>query len=102
MSALAHEPRVALAVLEAMLAPHRSSGRLGCCSSTRRGRAEVDGDRVRAVASGSAVASVVIAAMVIDATETGDLLPLCGAEHVTGFESREETGEPHAPAARSR
>jgi hypothetical protein len=34
---------------------------------------------------------------VIDATETGDLLPLCGAEYVTGFESREETGEPHAP-----
>jgi hypothetical protein len=34
---------------------------------------------------------------VLDATETGDLLPLCGAEHVTGFESREETGEPHAP-----
>ena len=34
----------------------------------------------------------------IDATETGDLLPLCGAEYVTGFESRAETGEPHAPA----
>jgi hypothetical protein len=34
---------------------------------------------------------------VIDATENGDLLPLSGAEHVTGFESREETGEPHAP-----
>src|SRR5215218_4488102 len=28
VSAIAHEPRVALAVVEALLAPHRSSGRL--------------------------------------------------------------------------
>ncbi|MFE3425582.1 hypothetical protein ACFXOL_22325 [Streptomyces californicus] len=30
----------------------------------------------------------------MDATELGDLLPLTGAEHVTGFESRRDTGEP--------
>ncbi|MEK7755506.1 MAG: FAD-dependent oxidoreductase [Acidobacteriota bacterium] len=34
----------------------------------------------------------------IDATEQGDLLPLTKAEYVTGFESRRQTGEPHAPA----
>jgi hypothetical protein len=34
---------------------------------------------------------------VIDATETGELLPLTGTEYVTGFESRAETGEPSAP-----
>ena len=34
----------------------------------------------------------------LDATETGELLPLCGVEYVTGAESREQTGEPHAPA----
>ena len=33
----------------------------------------------------------------LDATETGDLLPLTGCEYVTGFESRSETGEPSAP-----
>jgi hypothetical protein len=33
----------------------------------------------------------------LDATESGELLPLCDAEHVTGVESRQETGEPHAP-----
>ncbi len=33
---------------------------------------------------------------VLDATETGSLLPLCGAEYVVGAESRLETGEPHA------
>ncbi|MEP6754897.1 MAG: FAD-dependent oxidoreductase [Chthonomonadales bacterium] len=34
----------------------------------------------------------------IDATETGDLLPLIGVEHSLGAESRQETGEPDAPA----
>jgi len=34
---------------------------------------------------------------VLDATELGDLLPLAGAEHVVGAESRDETGEPDAP-----
>jgi hypothetical protein len=34
----------------------------------------------------------------LDATEQGDLLPLTRTEYVTGFESRKETGELHAPA----
>ena len=41
---------------------------------------------------------VVEADWFVDATETGELLPLAGAEHVTGAESREQTGEPHAAA----
>jgi hypothetical protein len=40
----------------------------------------------------------VTAAYVLDATETGGLLPLSGTEHVTGPESRDDTGEPSAPA----
>ncbi|MFC1539668.1 FAD-dependent oxidoreductase, partial [Candidatus Latescibacterota bacterium] len=35
--------------------------------------------------------------MFIDASETGDLLSLCGIEYATGRESQSETGEPHAP-----
>ncbi len=34
--------------------------------------------------------------LVIDATELGDLLPLCGAEHVIGAEAVEHTGERQA------
>ncbi len=34
--------------------------------------------------------------LVIDATELGDLLPLCGAEHVVGAETVAQTGEPQA------
>ena len=44
----------------------------------------------------------ITASYVIDATETGELLPLTGTEYVTGFESRAETGEPSAPRWRSR
>jgi FAD dependent oxidoreductase len=94
VSALAHEPRVAQAVLEAMLAAHRSSGRIEVLLEHEPSAAAVDADRVRAVSIGD---RVMYPALVVDATETGNLLPLCGAEHVTGFESREETGEPHAP-----
>jgi len=34
--------------------------------------------------------------IVLDATEWGDLLPLVGAEYVTGAEAKEDTTEPHA------
>ncbi len=101
VSKLCHEPRVALAVLEAMLAPHRTAGRLEVLLQHRPVAADVDGDHVRAVTlldtrSGAEV--VVSAAYVLDATETGDLLPLTGTEYVTGAEAQGEYDEPHAPA----
>jgi hypothetical protein len=99
VSALSHEPRVAVAVIEALLAPHRSAGRLTVLARHVPVRALVDGDRVRAVAVrdlGSGDERVLWADWVLDATETGDLLPLCGAEYVTGAEARAQTGEPHA------
>jgi hypothetical protein len=97
---LCHEPRVALAVLESMLAPHRSAGRVRVLLGHTPVAADTNGDRIKAVtlhdATGDAV--TLTADWFVDATETGDLLPLCGAEYVTGAESREQTGEPHAPA----
>jgi hypothetical protein len=101
VSGLSHEPRAALAVIDAMLAAHRSSGRVRVLLGHVATAAAVDGDRVRTVTLRDRATGgerVVAADLVLDATETGDLLPLCGAEHVTGFESRAQTGEPHAPA----
>ena len=101
VSRLAHEPRAALAVIEAMLAPHRSSNRLRVLLSHVATAALVDGDNVVAVTVRDVRTNrerVVWADWVLDATETGELLPLCGAEHVTRSESREDTGEPHARA----
>jgi hypothetical protein len=100
VSAISHEPRVAQAVLEAMIAPHRSTGRVEVLLRNEPVAALVDGDRVEAVTLRDALTGddrTMWADWVLDATETGEVLPLCGAEYVTGFESREDTGEPHAP-----
>ena len=100
VSRLTHEPRVSLAVLESMLAPHAASGRLTVLLRHKPVKADVEGDRVRAVAVRSLETGIdrtVHAAQFLDATEQGDLLPLTNTEYVTGFESRKETGELHAP-----
>ncbi|MGH2778475.1 MAG: FAD-dependent oxidoreductase [Actinomycetota bacterium] len=98
VSALAHEPRVALAALETMLEPHRASGRLEVLGEHRPVAVEVQADEVAGVTlAGHEGETVTVAAdYVLDATETGELLPLAGAEYVTGAESQGDTGEPHA------
>lgn len=99
VSRLCHEPRVALAVLEQMLAPYRAAGLVTLVHGLTASAAAVEGDRVRAVTFTGADASkplTVEARYVIDATELGDLLPLTGAEYRVGAEARSDTGEPHA------
>jgi len=100
VSRLTHEPRVSLAVLEEMLAPHVSGGRVTVLLRHRPVAAEADGDRVRAVtvrSLESGAERALSAPYFIDATEQGDLLPLGRVEHVTGFEAQAKTGEPRAP-----
>ncbi|OCT12760.1 FAD-dependent oxidoreductase [Paenibacillus pectinilyticus] len=99
VSRLCHEPRVALAVLQEMLAPYVNSGRLQILTRHRIASANVDGNdvhsvKVRNLLNGSEI--TLTAAYFLDATECGDVLPLAGAEYVTGAESISETGEPHA------
>ncbi|MEX0600417.1 MAG: FAD-dependent oxidoreductase [Rhodothermales bacterium] len=99
VSRICHEPRAALAVLESMLAPYVSSGRLLVLLEHVPIQASVSGDFVESVRvlnrrSGEEVE--VVAPTFIDATELGDLLPLTGTEYVTGTESVAQTGEPHA------
>ena len=106
VSKLCHEPRVAVGVLEEMLAPWRSAGRIRLLERVRPTAATTDGDRVTSVTltpvspgdgTGADEVVTVHAAFIVDATETGELLPLTGTEYVTGFESNRETGEPSAP-----
>jgi hypothetical protein len=101
VSPLCHEPRVALAAIEEMLAPFVSSGRITILREHKPVAVDVDGDRIRAVTLRDLTtgATLTISAdYFIDATELGDLLPLSGTEYVTGFESQTQTGEPSAPA----
>jgi len=99
VSYLTHEPRVALAVLHAMLQPALASGRLSLLLEHRAVAAETDGDKVRSVTVShlrSRERIVLHGPHFIDATEQGDLLELAGVEHVTGSEASHATGEPSA------
>jgi FAD dependent oxidoreductase len=100
VSHLCHEPRVALAVLNDLLAPRLSDRRVHLLTRHRPIGADVNGDRVAMVRmhdleSGREVA--LSARYFLDATELGDLLSLTRTEYVVGAESQKETGEPHAP-----
>lgn len=101
VSRLTHEPRVSLAVLEAMLAPYVSGGKLVVLLRHRPIKADAQGATVRSVTVRSAEGTehTLHAGYFIDATEQGDLLPLTQTEYVTGFESKRQTGELHAPDA---
>ena len=95
VSRLTHEPRVSLAVLEAMLAPWQASGQLKILLHHAPEAASTTGDRIESVRAGK---RTITARYFIDATELGDLLPLAKVEHVSGAESQATTGELHAAA----
>lgn len=98
-SPLHFEPRVGLLVLQDMLAPHVAAGRLRIFLCHRPVCVATEGDVIRAVSfrdEESGHERVITAALVLDGTELGDLLPLADAEHVIGAESQRETGEPSA------
>ena len=100
VSRITHEPRVSVAVLENMLARHIASGRLTLLLQHKPIAAGVSRDQVRAIHIRNLETGAdrtLHAACFLDATELGDLLPLTKTEYVTGFESRRQTGEPHAP-----
>lgn len=100
VSRLAHEPRVAARVIDALLTPLEATGSLTVWRGYRPSEVVVDGDHVRAVTllGSGGEAATITADYVLDATELGDLLELGGIEHVAGAESVAETGEPHAAA----
>ncbi|GGG17264.1 FAD-dependent oxidoreductase [Paenibacillus abyssi] len=99
VSQIAHEPRVALAVLRDMLAPYVHRGTLTIIENYKAVRVETEGDIIHAVHVQSRLTgdiAVLTAPYFLDATDEGDLLPMSGTEYVTGAESMQETGEPHA------
>jgi hypothetical protein len=99
VSHLCHEPRVALAAIEEMLAPYRAGRQLEVLLHHRPIAAESDGDLARAVMlrdEQSGERTTVSAPYVLDATELGELLPMAGVEHVVGAEGQDQTGELHA------
>lgn len=100
VSRLCHEPRVALAVLHNMMAPYMSSGKLHLLLEHKileATTAENEVSSIKALNIRNGKEITLSAPFFVDATELGDLLPLTGTEYVVGAESKEETGEIHAP-----
>ncbi|HXK93444.1 MAG TPA: FAD-dependent oxidoreductase [bacterium] len=100
VSRIACEPRVGLAALYEMLMPHLSARKITLLLEHVPVAAETDGSQVKAIQVQDLQTGhfrVLRAPYFLDATETGELLPLTGTEYVTGFESRDQTGEPMAP-----
>lgn len=99
VSKLCFEPRVGLAVLYEMLAPHLSAGRIIILLRHHPVAVTMEGDHARAVTVRDEIHQVertLTAPYILDATELGDLLELGKIESVIGAESRAETGEPLA------
>lgn len=94
-----HEPKTALAVLNEMLAPYVSSGRVTILTRCKAVKVDTTADRIDSVTLrniDSGTEYFLSAPYFLDATECGDLLPLSGTEYVTGSESVNQTGELHA------
>ncbi|MDX6733201.1 MAG: hypothetical protein QOC54_3149, partial [Baekduia sp.] len=94
-------PEVAFKIVEQLLLPDKIAGRIRQLTRTRPVAAEVEGDRVRSVTVEhleTGEQTVLHGAYFLDATDAGDVLALTGTEYVTGRESVDQTGEPHATA----
>jgi len=99
VGSLCVEPTVAVRVIDDLLAPLVSSARVRVLRRHRLVRAVRDRDRVlglelQRLEDGATL--FVAADLVIDASETGELLAAADVEHVFGAESQATTGEPHA------
>ncbi len=100
VSRICHEPRVSALVIENLLSPYISGKKLMVLKRHIPISIETKGDyfsavQVRSLETGNEI--WLSGPYFIDATETGELLPLGKVEYVTGMESQKETGEPHAP-----
>lgn len=101
VSEISHEPKVSLRVLETMLDPYISAGKLVLLKETVALDASTKGNKVQSVRVKNLSTGEIrnlVAPYFADATELGDLLPMTGTEYVTGAEAKSDTGELHAAA----
>jgi hypothetical protein len=99
VSPICHEFRVGLAVLNQMLAYPRSRGIVHTMLRHKPVAVETDGDYLKSVSVvnlDTGEQTTLNAPYILDATELGDLLALGNVEYISGAESQDQTGEPHA------
>jgi len=94
------ETTVAESALVALLQPLVDSGKLEVLLRTAPVKVEREGRKIRSFIIyrfETKSFQRISAPIFLDATAQGELLPLSGAEYVTGAEARSQTGEPDAP-----
>lgn len=98
VSHLSHPPRLALEVLQNMLAPYEQSGVLTVKTNAKLLSCDATETKINSIVcliDGETVQ--VESDLFLDATDTAELTALSGAAYRVGAESRSETGEAHAP-----
>tara|TARA_R110000796_G_scaffold225963_1_gene342426 strand:+ start:4463 stop:6193 length:1731 start_codon:yes stop_codon:yes gene_type:complete len=99
VSEISHEPKISLRVLETMIDPYISAGKLVLLKETVALDASTKGNRVQSVRVKNLRSGEIRnlkGTYFADATELGDLLPMTGTEYVCGAEAKSDTGELHA------
>ena len=99
VSRLSAPPLVFLHMFEKMLLPYLTNGTLTLLKEHEVIGAEVKDDLIRSVEiknMNNQTTFTATAHYVLDATDTGELLPITQTAYVYGAESRGETKEPHA------
>ena len=99
VSEISHEPKISLRVLETMIDPYISAGKLVLLKETVALDASTRGNRVQSVRVKNLRSGEIRnlkGTYFADATELGDLLPMTGTEYVCGAEAKSDTGELHA------
>lgn len=102
VSRISSEPRIGVAAIEEMIAPHLLSGKIQIWLRHEPVSAETERDQIQSITfldQETGHEKVVTARYFLDATELGDVLPLANVEHVTGAEAQSDTGELHATHA---
>lgn len=100
VSRLSHEPKVALNVLEDMLAPYINSGKITLIKQVKPVSCITENHTVKTIDFMSLDHEKQLSIafdVVVDATECGDLLPLANVEYVLGSEGQAQTAEQNAP-----
>jgi hypothetical protein len=100
VSRLAFEPQVALAKLDELLAPATKKQQLRIFPRHKVVALRIERGKIKGALAVDLDTGNFIEfrpGICLDATELGDLLPLAAVPYNTGAESREQTGEPHAP-----
>lgn len=98
VSHISHPPKLALELLQKMLAPYEADGTLTVMTNAKLVSCDATEDRIRSVTCRIDGEDVLITGdLFLDGTDIGDLVAMSGTAYRVGAESRAEFGEEHAP-----